>query len=180
MGVALTKQRKHIIARFGNAALNMLQIRSFWFCREYILDLHSCILKWSWCYLFPKPKMADVGKLISLGNLVVRKVTWLVLTTTSTTLILSRAFWSRLPVPDCLYILSPFKNSFLFDSQRQHILLHCYLQRSHAISHFDFQQSTPRKYIHSATFFPLLPFRLDLLQPRTQPQKFHQNPKETT
>ena len=37
-------------------------------------------------------KMADVGKLISLRNLLVRKVTWLVLTTTSATLILSRAF----------------------------------------------------------------------------------------
>ena len=37
-------------------------------------------------------KMADVGKLISLGNLLVRKVTWLVITTTHATLILSRAF----------------------------------------------------------------------------------------
>ena len=42
--------------------------------------------------LVPETKMADVGKLISLGNLLVRKVTWLVLTTTSATLILSRAF----------------------------------------------------------------------------------------
>ncbi len=42
--------------------------------------------------LVSKTKMADVGKLISLGNLLVRKVTWLVLTTTSATLILFRAF----------------------------------------------------------------------------------------
>ena len=42
--------------------------------------------------LVPETKMADVGKLISLVNLLVRKVTWLVLTTTSATLILSRAF----------------------------------------------------------------------------------------
>ena len=42
--------------------------------------------------LVSETKMADVGKLISLGNLLVRKVTWLVLTTTSATLILSRAF----------------------------------------------------------------------------------------
>ena len=42
--------------------------------------------------LVPKTKMADVGKLISLRNLLVRKVTWLALTTTSATLILSRAF----------------------------------------------------------------------------------------
>ena len=39
--------------------------------------------------LVPKTKMADIGKLISLRNLLVRKVTWLVLTTTSPTLILS-------------------------------------------------------------------------------------------
>ena len=37
-------------------------------------------------------KMADVGKLISLGNLWARKTTWLVLTTTSATSILSHIF----------------------------------------------------------------------------------------
>ena len=37
-------------------------------------------------------KMADIGKLISLGNLLARKTTWLVLTTTSTTTILSSIF----------------------------------------------------------------------------------------
>ena len=42
--------------------------------------------------LVPETKMADVGKLFSLENLLVRKVTWLVLTTTSATLILSHAF----------------------------------------------------------------------------------------
>ena len=42
--------------------------------------------------LVPETKMADVGKLISLGNLLARKTTWLVLTTTSTTSILSRVF----------------------------------------------------------------------------------------
>ena len=42
--------------------------------------------------LVPETKMADVGKLISLGNLLVRKVTWLVITTMSATLILSSAF----------------------------------------------------------------------------------------
>ena len=39
--------------------------------------------------LVPETKMVDVGELISLRNLLVRKVTWLVLTTTSATLILS-------------------------------------------------------------------------------------------
>ena len=42
--------------------------------------------------LVPETKMADVGKLISLGNVLVRKVTWFVLTTTSATFILSRDF----------------------------------------------------------------------------------------
>ena len=42
--------------------------------------------------LVPETKMADVGKLISLGNLLVRKVTWFVSTTTSAPLTLSPAF----------------------------------------------------------------------------------------
>ena len=37
-------------------------------------------------------KMADVTKLISLGNLLARKTTWLVFTTMSATSILSRVF----------------------------------------------------------------------------------------
>ena len=42
--------------------------------------------------LVPETKMADIGKLISLGNLLARKTMWLVLTTTSATSILSRVF----------------------------------------------------------------------------------------
>ena len=42
--------------------------------------------------LVPETKTADVGKLISLRKLIVWKATWLVLTTTSATLILSRTF----------------------------------------------------------------------------------------
>ena len=42
--------------------------------------------------LVPEAKMADVGKLISRGNLLDRKTAWLVLTTTSATAILSRVF----------------------------------------------------------------------------------------
>ena len=37
-------------------------------------------------------KMADVGKLISLGNLLTRRTTWLVLKTTSVTSMFSRVF----------------------------------------------------------------------------------------
>ena len=51
---------------------------------------------------------------------------------------------------------------------------------THSILHFDFQHLTSWKCIHSTTFFFLvLPFRLELLQPRTQPQKFHETLKET-
>ena len=42
--------------------------------------------------LVPETKMVDTGELISLRNLLVRKVTWLVLTITAATLILSHAF----------------------------------------------------------------------------------------
>ena len=138
--------------------------------------------------LVPETKMADFGKLISLGNLLVRKVTWFVLTTTSATLILSHDFGA-----DCMtriaYIYSHLwrTHSFHFDSQRQHTLLHCDLLRQLTFSilisrdntlsllHFDFQQSIPRKCIHFTTFFFLvLPFQLDFFQLRTKPQKCHQ------
>ena len=65
--------------------------------------------------LVPKTKMANISKLISLGNLLVRKVTWLVLTTMSATLILSHTFGA-----DCMtriaYIYSclPRIHSFPF------------------------------------------------------------------
>ena len=42
--------------------------------------------------LILETKMADIGKLISLGNLLARKTTWLVLTTTSATSVLSHVF----------------------------------------------------------------------------------------
>ena len=86
--------------------------------------------------LVPETKMADLGKLISLGKLLVRKVTWLVLTTTSATLI----FFSRDFGADCMtriaYIYSRLSrtHSFHFDSQRQHALSHCDLQRQLALS----------------------------------------------
>ena len=42
--------------------------------------------------LVPQTEMADVAKLMSLGNLLARKTTWLVLTTTSATSILTCVF----------------------------------------------------------------------------------------
>ena len=111
--------------------------------------------------LVPETKMADVGKLISLGNLLARKTMWLVLTTMSATSILSHVFWSLLHDKDCLYMLS---------SSNIHSLSHFHLQGQHALSSgtsrentltlsiltnrvitlflfstFDFQQSTTTK-----------------------------------
>ena len=51
--------------------------------------------------LVSETKMADVGKLISLGNLLARKTMWLVYTTTPATSILSLVF-SLLHDKDCL------------------------------------------------------------------------------
>ena len=134
--------------------------------------------------LVPETKMADISKLISLENLLVRKVTWLVLTTTSATLILSRAFGA-----DCVtriaYIYSrlPSTHYLHFELQRHHTFsIWTYRDNTLSLSYI-FMSSTqpPRKCIHSISFFFLvLPFRLDLLQPRTQSQKFRQTPKETT
>ena len=77
--------------------------------------------------LVPKTKMADVGKLISLGNLLVRKVTWFVLTTTSATMNLSSVFGA-----DCMtriadiYSRLPKIHSLQLKSKRQHTLFHIF------------------------------------------------------
>ena len=80
--------------------------------------------------LVPETKMANIGKLISLRNLLVRKVTWLVLTTTSTTLILSCAFGTNC-MTRIAYIYSclPRTHSFHLALQRQH---------THSLSHLHF------------------------------------------
>ena len=77
---------------------------SWWFCWWnrgrlllallviYIIGFTLLYFKMAVMPLVPETKMADVGKLISLGNLMARKTTWLVLTTTSTTSILSCVF----------------------------------------------------------------------------------------
>ena len=127
--------------------------------------------------------MVDIGKLMSLENLLVRKVTWFVLTTTSAPLIFIPHIWSRPHDKDCLYILSSSKNLF------SHILT----SRDSTLSSFQFPEiAWPCQLvrhnsvrvtwvrIHSATFFlSVLPFRLDLFQSRIQLQKFRQIPKET-
>ena len=132
--------------------------------------------------------MADVGKRISLGNLLVRKVEWFVLTTTSITLILSRALGAD-RMTRIAYIYSRLSRThsltfWLTETANSHSLSlsqfrlpetagPCQLVRHNSIR-------VTWMRIHSATFFFLvLPFRLDLFQPWTQPQKFRQTPKET-
>ena len=86
--------------------------------------------------LFPETKMVDVGYLISLRNLLVRKVMWLLLTTMSATLILSHAFGA-----DCMAriadILSSSKNSLHFDLQTQYTLspFHIFTSRDNTHTH---------------------------------------------
>ena len=124
--------------------------------------------------LVPETKMADVSKLISLRNLLARKTTCLVLTTTSVTSILSRVFgaycmtnivykYSHLPtlilfplwLPERTLSLSPFR---LTESTH-----------SSSFLHLTSTSQPPRKCILSATIlFLVILFRRDFLQPRTQ------------
>ena len=71
--------------------------------------------------LVPETKMADVCKLISLGNLLARKTSWLVLTTTSATSIWSRVFGAYCMTKIFINTLI-FQHSFSFhcDFQREH------------------------------------------------------------
>ena len=119
--------------------------------------------------LVHETKMVDVGKVISFRNLLVRKVTWSVLTTTSATLIFVPRFWSWLHDKNCLHILSSFKNSFfpfrLTKTTRSFTLWltetthssHFDFQKQHTLSlTFDFQQSTPRNVYSLQLFSSLL------------------------
>ena len=102
--------------------------------------------------LVPETKKADVGKLISLGNLLARKVTGFSLTTTSATLILSSAFGADV-MSRIAHIYSRLPRTLHFDLQRQHTLslslslshTHFDLQRQHtlSLSHFNFQRQHP-------------------------------------
>ena len=118
--------------------------------------------------LVPETKIADVGKLISLGNLLVRKVTWLVLTTMSATLILSHDFGA-----DCMtriaYIYSRLSRThFPISTHRNNTLSYTATYRdnsffpfwlpetTHTLSlTFDFQQSTSRN-VNSLQLFSSL------------------------
>ena len=103
--------------------------------------------------LVPETKMADVSILISLGNLLACRTTWLMLTTRSATSIFSRVFGAY-PMTRILYKY--------FVSHHSSSLSHFYLQGQHTQSSvtanydkqilhtlslftFDLQQSTATK-----------------------------------
>ena len=83
-------------------------------------------------------KMVDVGKLISLGNLLVRKVTWFVLTTTSAPLLLSRTFGvDHITRISYIYSRLPRTHSLTFwlkETAQTLYLSHFDLQRKHSLS----------------------------------------------
>ena len=115
--------------------------------------------------LVPETKMADVGKLISFGNMLVRKVMWLVLTTSSATLVSSHAFGA-----DCMtriaYIYSrpPSTHSLTFFTSSDSTLSLSYILTSRSQPH--------ENVLFCNFFFLVLPFRLDFFQPRTQHRNF--------
>ena len=131
-----------------------------------------------------KKKMADIGKLISLGNQLVRKVTWFLLTTMSTTLIFVPCIWSRPHDKDCLYILV-FQELIIlhFDLQRQNTLSLSSFQfpetawPCHLVIQFNTRNMSAYTFCH--LFLSCSAFSVRFFQPQTQPQKFHQTPKET-
>ena len=134
--------------------------------------------------LVSETKMVDVGKLIRLGSLLVRKVWWFVPTTTNAPLILSHTFGTdHMTKIAYIHTRLPRTHSLLFWLTERALsrssLGHpetawpCQLVRYNTIR-------VTLVRIHSATvFFHVLPFRLDLFQSRIQPQNFRQTPKET-
>ena len=121
--------------------------------------------------LVPETKMVDIGKLISLGNLLVRKVMWFVLTTMSAPLILLRAFGAdHMTRIVNIYSHLPRTHSLTFWLPETALSLSLSSFRlpetawpCHLVRHNSIRVTLVR--IHSTTFF--------------FPQKFHQILKET-
>ena len=134
--------------------------------------------------LVPKTKMADISVLISLRNLLARRTTRLMLKTTSTTSIFSRAFgaysmtrifnkYSNLPTLILFFTISLGESTQLFFSISlgestqfsftfsltgpTHSFL-CDFQREHPLSQSQLTEST-----HSSSFYIWLPTRKYIL-----------------
>ena len=103
--------------------------------------------------LVPETKMADVGKLIILGNLLARKTAWLVLTTTSTTSILSRVFGAYC-MTMIVYKYSHLPTLILFYIFTYRVNILCPMRlpaRTCSLSQFRLTEST-----HSSSFLHLI------------------------
>ena len=139
--------------------------------------------------LVPETMMADVGKLISLGNLLARKTTWLVLTSTSATSIWSRVFgaycmikivykYHRLPTLILFHIFTYSVNTLfpLWLPERTLSLSPVRLTESTHSSfflHLTSSSQPPQKCIlHATILFLVILFPWDFFEPRTQ--KFRQ------
>ena len=149
--------------------------------------------------LVPETKMANVGKLISLGNLLVRKVTWFVLTTTLASLILSRAFgaihtmkiayiYSRLPRTLILsiftYRVNTLSLSHILTYRDSSLSLSLFISTSRnsltlPVSKTQFNTGNMDAYTFCNFFLSCSAFTVRLLPASNQPQKFCQTPKET-
>ena len=111
--------------------------------------------------LVPETKMADVSIQISLGNLLARRTTWLVLKTTSATSIFCRVFgansmtrifykYSNLPTLTLSFTISLGESTQLsctFSLTESTHSFQCDFQREHAHSPFQLTEST-----HSSLF----------------------------
>ena len=145
--------------------------------------------------LVPETKMADVSIQISLGNLLARRTTWLVLKTTSATSIFCRVFgaysmtrifykYSNLPTLTLSFTISlgESTHSFQCDFQREHAHSPFQLTESTHSSlflTFDIQQSNAMKmytlcnhsfpsYTFSARLFPALNTEISSSQSKKQ------------
>ena len=102
--------------------------------------------------LVPETKMVDIGKLISLGNLLAMKTTWLVLTTTSATSTLSRVFGAY-SITRIVYKYTHLPTLILFHifTYRVNTLFPLWLpERTFSLSPFRLTEST-----HSSSFLHL-------------------------
>ena len=135
--------------------------------------------------LVPETKMADVGRLINLGNLLARKTTWLVLTTASATSILSCVFgaycmtrivykYSSLPTLTLYHIFTYRVNTlFLLWLPERTFSLSPFWQTelTHFSSflHLTSKSQLPRKCIlHATILFLVILFWRDFFQPQAQ------------
>ena len=127
---------------------------------QKVIGFTLLYLKMAVMPLVPVTKNADVGKLVNLGNLLARKTTWLVLTTTPATSILTRVFGAYC-MTRIVYKYSHLPTLFLFHifTYRVNTLFPVWLPaRTLSLSQFwltvntlclfftvDFQQSTATK-----------------------------------